>query len=336
MTQTTIPEIPRALRQCNDFEQSFLVEVYRADYSKSLKTGDLIDHIRAKSDDLGVSDNPVVEEAVSSLREFRSYHRGLISGYSGERKAYYALKRLRIPHEILFNVVLEHEGEFVEIDAIVLTPQKVFIIEAKSFSTSVSIDPQGFFRREDGSQYGNYNVGVRMSAKEDVLRRFLEKSFASSLPPDAIVGLILDAHDEGRPMISSEFDYVKLCHLGDVSFYVDGFGSKPEVFDCTEIGRMAQALARETNEGVEASVDFERVSKSLAEFISLVEECSDESRCEEASVLTEEAKRRAVANPKEPYIGRLKLHHICTAAASSFALGLFGGFAISKQGRLFL
>lgn len=65
------------------------------------------------------------------------------SGNRGEFKAFRTLEYLRVPHTVLKNVEFNDENGSTELDAVVITPNGITIVEVKNTSKTIFIDEQG-------------------------------------------------------------------------------------------------------------------------------------------------------------------------------------------------
>ena len=81
------------------------------------------------------------------------------AGIDGERRILYELKNSHMDMFILQDLFLEHEGLTAQIDFLVITPQRNFVIECKNLVGNIEINSQGDFTRsfEGGKREGIYS-----------------------------------------------------------------------------------------------------------------------------------------------------------------------------------
>ena len=80
------------------------------------------------------------------------------AGIDGERHILYELKNSHMDMFILQDLFLEHEGLTAQIDFLVITPQRNFVIECKNLVGNIEINSRGDFIRtfEGGEKEGIY------------------------------------------------------------------------------------------------------------------------------------------------------------------------------------
>ena len=81
------------------------------------------------------------------------------AGIDGERRILYELKNSHMDMVILQDLFLEHEGLTAQIDFLVITPQRNFVIECKNLVGNIEINSRGDFIRsfEGGKREGVYS-----------------------------------------------------------------------------------------------------------------------------------------------------------------------------------
>ena len=81
------------------------------------------------------------------------------AGIDGERHILYELKNSHMDMFILQDLFLEHEGLTAQIDFLVITPQRNFVIECKNLVGNIEINSRGDFIRtfEGGKKEGIYS-----------------------------------------------------------------------------------------------------------------------------------------------------------------------------------
>lgn len=81
------------------------------------------------------------------------------AGIDGERRILYELKNSHMDMFILQDLFLEHEGLTAQIDFLVITPQRNFVIECKNLVGNIEINSRGDFIRsfEGGKREGIYS-----------------------------------------------------------------------------------------------------------------------------------------------------------------------------------
>ena len=83
------------LERLKSLEGLLLERVFETSYSESLRTYDLIDHLRSKAHDLGLEGEDTYTALIRDLEKLSSTIGGLINGKRGELLAAKSLKCLR-------------------------------------------------------------------------------------------------------------------------------------------------------------------------------------------------------------------------------------------------
>ena len=202
----------------NEFEQTILKKVFQDTYSKNLKTYDLIDHIDHMASEYDLTQRPSYWSIRTALRGFSGHHRALINGSVGERRALNAIKHASSRKRVLSNLRLEHDGELIEIDYVVITQAGIFCTEVKNYSHDLFISSDGAFKNSEGESYNDYNIGERMSANKYVLNAILSER----LEGDFNTGMFCVLLNASRAAtIRNYFPHIDLCSLGDIATYID-------------------------------------------------------------------------------------------------------------------
>ena len=76
---------------------------------------------------------------------------------------------------VLRNIEFEFDGKRTEIDAVVFTHKAIFIIEIKNSKKNIFIDEDGGFYRTGYSMHYDCNIADKMSEREAMLRKALDK-----------------------------------------------------------------------------------------------------------------------------------------------------------------
>lgn len=211
-------EMPALLERHNDFEQAICRTVFQDKYSSSVKTYHVIDHLIARGEELGLMGVPSYLAAIEALKRFSSYHAGLIRGFAGERRVFYAIKHVGSGFEQLVNAELDYEGEHDEFDQILVSRQGLVIVEVKNYSSSAAIGSDGILRFEDESGRMR-KVGERMASKRYVLREVVSNAIGRELSDERIVSLVVNANE--KTFIRNDSDRVEVQSTGSIARRVE-------------------------------------------------------------------------------------------------------------------
>ena len=307
-------EVPALLERHNDFEQAICRTVFQDKYSSSVKTYHVIDHLIARGEELGLMGVPSYLAAIEALKRFSSYHAGLIRGFAGERRVFYAIKHVGSGFEQLVNAELDYEGEHDEFDQILVSRQGLVIVEVKNYSSSAAIGSDGILRFEDGSGRMR-NVGERMASKRYVLREVVSNAIGRELPDERIVSLVVNANE--KTFIRNDSDRVEELLRGD------------EVLGAEDVSAIKAALeAAHHPIEIEPEIDFEYVSATLHEALSLIaRSVAEEKEGEDfARVSAPESETCSVSQARRP-------SPALVSGAVALLLGLAGGYVLGSTGK---
>ena len=76
--------------------------------------------------------------------------RAVSAGAAGEQKVLFELMNSHMPMAVLHDLRIEHEGLSAQIDFLVLTPQRSFVLECKNLYGDIEVNERGEFIRKTG------------------------------------------------------------------------------------------------------------------------------------------------------------------------------------------
>lgn len=319
-------EMPALLAQYNAFEQAVCRTVLQDKYSSSVKTYHVIDHLISRGEELGLMGFPGYLAAVEALKKFSSYHAGLIRGFAGERRVFYAVKHIGSGFEQLVNVELDFEGEHDEFDQILVSRQGLVIIEVKNYSTSATIGNGGILRLEDRNGL-KCNIGERMASKRYVLREIASEAMGRDLPDGGIVSLVVNANEKSS--IRNDFNQFEVHDTGGIAHRIEGLLRGDEVLGIEEVSAVKAALeAAHHPVEIEPEVDFEYVSAALHEALSLIARSVADEEGDGGSVTMSAS---AGGSSTERQARRPSLAFV--SGVVPLLLGLAGGYVLGLTGK---
>lgn len=256
------------------FERVALREVFRDEYSESLRAYDLASHFRDMASKYALCDTEVYGRLSLGLHRLSREISSLVNGARGERYMARALGWLKCENEVLLNVELEYEGERCEYDAIVVTPAGIDIVESKFFNYHAEIDSDGFFHDRARSRERSYNVGEKMRAKEHVLFNVIKAASPGIVPRSCIRSVLFVANNNA--VVEDRFGLVDVCNSGQICPLIEG--RRGEALD--RDARSALVNAVEDVRRVflyEPPLDFDQLRSDIADFIVMTERAAARS-----------------------------------------------------------
>lgn len=260
------------------FERAALREVFRDEYSDSLRAYDLSAHFRDMASQYALCDTEVYGRLSIGLHRLSREISSLVNGARGERYMARALGWLTCEHEVLLNVELECEGERCEYDALVITPAGIDIVESKFFNFNAVIDEDGFFHDRARSRERSYNVGEKMRAKEHVLFSVVDAALPGAVPRSCVRSVLYIANNNA--VVEDRFGIVDVCNSGQICDLIENRHGAP-------LDNETRASIVEAVEGArqtflyEPDIDFDQLRSDIADFIVMVERAASRSAAAE-------------------------------------------------------
>lgn len=317
-------EVPTLLEQHNDLEQVICRTVFQDKYSTSVKTYHVIDHLISRGTELGLMEVPAYLAAIEALRKFCSYHAGLIRGFAGERRVFYAVKHIGFGFEQLVNAELDYEGEHDEFDQILVSRQGLVIIEVKNYSASATIGKDGILRFEyEGGR--TCDIGERMASKRYVLHEIASKAIGRDLPADEIVSLVVNANE--KVSVRNNYDELEVQSVGGLVNRIRKLLKGDEVLGDEDVSSIKAAIETAHHPvEIEPEVDFEYVSTALHEALTLIAQSTDDKEESEEPTLAP-AFENVVStedHAQEPFIAFV-------SGVAMLLVGLAGGYVLGSM-----
>ncbi len=254
------------LDRLKSLEGLLLERVFETSYSESLRTYDLIDHLRSKARDLGLEGEDTYAALIRDLEKLSSTIGGLINGKRGELLAAKSLKCLRGDSLLLSNIALPNGDSFEEYDQVLIARSGVYVIEVKNYRNDVVIDDGGILRCGPRS----YNVGERMREKMHALWDAIQFSSDGCMSEEDVNGMLLFVNNEAS--VTDFFHRVPVMRCGQIVYSIEDANRCDEKLSWEDMVRIKSVLlARKTAAEFPMPLDENRVKSELEDFLDLVE-----------------------------------------------------------------
>ncbi|MDO4650293.1 MAG: nuclease-related domain-containing protein, partial [Eubacteriales bacterium] len=213
-----------------------------------------------------------------------------ISGNRGEYKAFKTLEYLKSQNKVLKNVELK-DGELrTELDAVVVTPRCVTIVEVKNTGKNVFIDEDGNYYRTGEFLRWDSNIAEKMSVKEKLLRTVLEAAGYGAVPVRSIV-----VFTNNRIEVQNKYRQIRTSFVSQLTYIIDGYRLE-ETLNIDDMDKLQEAIHRaECRELYPFELDVEQYKMDFAELITTLE-AAKEQKCIER--IAEEIKSADGKNTK--------------------------------------
>lgn len=179
--------------------------------SENYKLRDVGEYYKKKNQEMRYVASEELTKFINGSRKLHCLLKAEISGRKGEEKAFAVLDTLNGSNVVLKNVELR-EGELkTEIDALVITPKCVTIIEVKNTSKDVYINETGNYYRTGEFLKWDSNLGEKMSLRERMLKNVLSRIGYDWIEIKSVV-----VFTDNRIEVHNKYKSLKTCFIGQL------------------------------------------------------------------------------------------------------------------------
>lgn len=203
-----------------------------------------------------------------------------VSGNRGEQKAFRTLEHIKSDHIILKNIELADGDLRTELDAVVITPFGITIVEVKNTAKNIFIDEDGNYHRTGQFLRWDCNIAEKMNLKEDLLRKALAAGGFEDIAINRVVVFI-----DNRIEVQNKYTKIRTCFASQLAYIIDGYKSltnltKKDMKDIEELVKKA-----EQKEAYPFGFDVRQYKTDFATLMTVLEEAS--TKTEEEPVIRE-------------------------------------------------
>ena len=315
----------------------------------NLRLWDVVRHFEKLNEERGhVADEALVNFKTGCYKIINEI-RAEISGGRGEQKTLEALERMTGRHVILKNIELEKGEHRTELDAVVLTPKGIFIVEVKNTKSDVFIDVDGSYYKEGEFLRYDSSLGSKMDFREELLRELL---IANGIPRQGeelkIVKIVVFTNNQIK--VHSKRAGLLTCFLGKLPYLIDDYFA-PTRFTEEDLMQMAEIIeSAAIKECYPTEVDIPKFKQDFATVMTLLEEAAEqeelrsESACESETEGEEEGEAvprlfrphtdtaEEAELPKDPKRKPVRGQALKYLGAAAVAVAFISGIALGKRG----
>lgn len=183
-----------------------------------LKIWDVEKHLEQLNEECGHVADEELQRFMESSKTFCNLIKAEISGNRGEYKAFKTLEYLRSQNRVMRNVELRNGETRTEIDALVITPKCVTIIEVKNTSKNILIDENGNYYRTGEFLKWDCNIAEKIAVKEKLLRKVLESTGYGYIRIRSVV-----VFTNNRIEVQNKFTQIRICFVDHLAYVIDDF-----------------------------------------------------------------------------------------------------------------
>ena len=234
-----------------------------------LKLTDVINHLEQLNSNCG----NVADEEMTRFREGAEELVNLIkvekSGAKGEARAFNTLKYVQSKNIVLKNIELT-DGDFrTELDAVVVLPKAIAILEVKNSSKDILIDDEGNYFRISETKTWDCNIAEKFATKETLLKHALKEGGIVNIPIRRIV-----VFTNNKIQIQNDYPYIKKCYANQLPRVLDGLRGDKEISD-NEMEKIAKAIQNAgCKEAYPCELNTDQFKQDFATLMAILEEAS--------------------------------------------------------------
>ena len=294
-----------------------------------LKIYDVKKHLEQMNKDCGNVADEEFQKFQTGANELSNLIRVEISGAKGENKAFHTLEYVQSRNKVLKNIELSDGNLRTEVDAAIVLPGVVVIIEVKNTSKNIQIDKEGNYYRVGEHTVWDCNISEKMTTKELLLKRALTAGGYQNIPVKSIL-----VFTNNKIRVQNDSQSISKCYVNQLPRMLDDMSGEVPFSD-TEMDEIAALIQNaECPESYCCEMDIDQFKKEFAELMAILEEASAMSSETEEQKLVKTTTAESSDNngeAKEPnfkvagYLGTALASALLTLLLTATAKALKGG-----------
>lgn len=234
-----------------------------------LKIWDVERHLDQLNQDCGNAADEELQRFKDGSKTLCNLIKGEISGNRGEAKAFRTLQYIRTKNIVLKNLELSNEDFRTELDAVVITPGTVTIIEVKNTAKNIFIDENGDYFRTGEFLRWDCNIAEKMMLKEELLRKVLASDGMDDIQIRSIV-----VFTDNRIEVQNKYSRIRTCFVSQLAYIIDGFKSGRSLSD-EEMEQIKDLIKiAESKQNYPFEFDVAQYKLDFATVMAILEEAS--------------------------------------------------------------
>lgn len=183
-----------------------------------LKIWDVEKHMEQLNEECGHAADEEFQRFQEGSKTLSNLIKAEISGNRGEYKAFKTLEYIRSQNRVFKNVELSDGDVHTELDAVVITPKCLTIVEVKNTSKNIFIDEEGNYYRTGEFLKWDCNIAEKMSVKECLLRKVLETAGLAHIQIRSVV-----VFTNNRIEVQNKYRQIRTCFVSQLAYIIDGY-----------------------------------------------------------------------------------------------------------------
>ncbi len=253
------------LTECLNLRNEMATAAFGKDCTDGVRFSDVADHYSVLNRVYRFIPGDMIDEFSCECNKADRYIDKLISGREGEKMLFDTLKHLTSLNfrrtNIEINDLVGETDRRTEMDALVVTARKIYIIEVKNPHYDITIDDQGCYLL--GGR--RYPLADRMRLRA---RMVSLAAIRAGIPNPKVYKIVVNANSNVH--ITSNCREIRVCYLDRLISLIDGF-TGPDVYDIDQMESLMNEIDNVTTESCyEPSFDvsllktgFNHISEAL-------------------------------------------------------------------------
>lgn len=183
-----------------------------------LRIWDVEKHLEQMNQDCGNVADEELGRFIRGSKTLCNLIKMQISGNKGEAKVFRILQYIHSKNIILKNVELSDGDLRTELDAVVITPGTITIIEVKNTARDIFIDEKGNYYRTGEFLRWDCNIAEKMTLKENLLRKVLLDNKIRDIQIRSIV-----VFTNNRIEVQNKYSRIRTCFISQLTYIIDSF-----------------------------------------------------------------------------------------------------------------
>jgi len=235
----------------------------------NLRIWDVERHLEQMNRDCGNIADEALQAFKNGSKTLCNLIKAEVSGARGEAKAFRTLQYIRNKNIVLRNVELCDGDLRTELDAVVIMPGTIAIVEVKNTAKDIFIDENGDYYRTGEFLRWDCNIAEKMSTKEDLLRKTLERKGIQNIQLRSVV-----VFTDNRIEVQNKYSRIRTCFVSQLAYVIDGFKGCRVMTDEEMEQAESVIIDAESNETYPFKFDVKQYKRNFATLMATLEKAS--------------------------------------------------------------
>ena len=232
----------------------------------NLKIWDVENHLEQLNEECGHVADEALQRFKDGSKVLCNLIKAEISGSCGEMKAFRALDYVKSRNLVLKNIELTDGDRRTELDAVIITPATIAIIEVKNTAKNIFIDDQGNYYRTGEFLKWDCNIAGKMNLKVELLRKTMAGTEFENMHIESIV-----VFTNNRIEVQNKCQNIRTCFVSQLSYLIDGLRGESSLSDEKMHAVMAAIEKAVCHESYPFEFDVQQYKQDFAVLMATLE-----------------------------------------------------------------